>query len=40
MLVFDGLEQADVQLVNNTASLRLSGRGTRFTLLEPSGTLA
>ncbi len=39
MLVFDGAEQAEVQLGKNTASLRLGGRGTRFTLLEPTGTL-
>jgi hypothetical protein len=37
MLVSDGLEDAEVRLAGNTASLRLNGRGTRFTLLAPSG---
>jgi hypothetical protein len=39
MLVFDGLNQVDVQMTGNTASLRLQGRGTCFTLLEPSATV-
>ena len=35
MLVSDGAEQTQVELVGNMATLRASGRGTRFTLLEP-----
>jgi len=37
MLVSGGAEPTHVELTGNTATLRLGGRGTRFTLLEPSG---
>ena len=37
MLVSDGTEPTQVELTGNTATLRLGGRGTRFTLLEPAG---
>ena len=37
MLVSDGAEPTQVAMTDNTATLRLGGRGTRFTLLEPAG---
>ena len=37
MLVSDGAQQTQVEMSGNTATLRLGGRGTRFTLLEPAG---
>ena len=37
MLVSDGAEPTQVAMSGNTATLRLGGRGTRFTLLEPPG---
>ncbi|MCU0785712.1 MAG: hypothetical protein MUF81_17050, partial [Verrucomicrobia bacterium] len=37
MLVTDGKESTQVELTGNIATLRLGGRGTRFTLFEPAG---
>jgi rhamnogalacturonyl hydrolase YesR len=39
MLVFDGAETTQVELVGNSASLKMGGRGNRFTLLEPAGAV-
>jgi hypothetical protein len=37
MLVSDGAQPTAIAMAGNTATLRLGGRGTRFTLLEPAG---
>jgi len=39
ILVSDGAETAQADLSGNSASLKLGGRGNRFTLLEPAGVV-